>query len=149
MPLVSKILGSLLAISLVAIMAMHISAQNSEIKQLTQALEAKTAQEKDQKERIARLSEIGRKHLEKLNDAKSENDALRDDLRTQRKRVFVKASCPVQSANPAGSVGDGEAPQLNEAAREDYLRLREMIAETELQVSYLQEYIKTQCLQER
>ncbi|WP_162505194.1 lysis system i-spanin subunit Rz [Candidatus Arsenophonus triatominarum] len=31
------------------------------------------------------------------------------------------------------------------AAREDYFRLRAMIAENEKQTEYLQQYIKTQC----
>ncbi|WP_342668205.1 lysis system i-spanin subunit Rz [Candidatus Arsenophonus triatominarum] len=40
---------------------------------------------------------------------------------------------------------DEATPQLGEAAREDYFRLRAMIAENEKQTEYLQKYIKTQC----
>ncbi|WP_419640159.1 lysis system i-spanin subunit Rz [Vibrio anguillarum] len=63
-------------------------------------------------------------------------------------RVYVKASCPkpVSDSATTGSVGNAGTPQLDEAAREDYLHFRRMIVDNERQVKYLQSYIKTQCM---
>nr|WP_119711278.1 lysis system i-spanin subunit Rz [Arsenophonus endosymbiont of Aleurodicus floccissimus] len=52
-------------------------------------------------------------------------------------------SC-IQNCSPKSRY-DEATPQLGEAAREDYFRLREMIVENEKQTEYLQQYIKTQC----
>lgn len=101
-----------------------------------------------QKQRIEKLTEIGDQSAKELRDAHDEINRLADRLRSGPSRVFVKASCPkpVSDSTTAGSVGDAGTPQLNEAAREDYLHLRRMIVDNEQQIKYLQSYIKTQCM---
>lgn len=101
-----------------------------------------------QKGKIDEYSLLSKAAADELKKAKDEVDSLGNTIRDQRKRLLVKASCPatVPNNDTTGSVGDAGAAQLNEAAREDYLRLRMMIVENEKQTKYLQDYIKTQCI---
>ncbi|ARH11749.1 endopeptidase [Vibrio phage VaK] len=101
-----------------------------------------------QNQRIEMLAEIGDQSAKELKNAHDEINRLADQLRTGPSRVFVKASCPkpVSDTSTAGIVGNAGAPQLNEAAREDYLHLRRMMVDSEQQIKYLQSYIKTQCM---
>lgn len=97
---------------------------------------------------IKSFNEIGTRHAEELTAAQEEIDNLRDRLSTSPERVYVKADCPaaMPDQSGAGSVGDATAARLTEAAQQDYLRLRQMMAENLQQTKYLQDYIKTQCL---
>ncbi|EPH5256738.1 lysis protein [Vibrio cholerae] len=101
-----------------------------------------------QKGKIDEYSRLSKATADELKKAKDEVDSLGNTIRDQRKRLLVKASCPatVPNNDTTGSVVDAGAAQLNEAAREDYLRLRMMIVENEKQTKYLQDYIKTQCI---
>ncbi|OXX58632.1 lysis protein [Vibrio sp. V02_P2A34T13] len=101
-----------------------------------------------QNQRIEMLAEIGDQSVRELKSAHDEINRLADKLRSGPSRVFVKASCPksVSDTSTAGSVGNAGTPQLNEAAREDYLHLRRMMVDSEQQIKYLQSYIKTQCM---
>ncbi|ELP3312375.1 lysis protein [Vibrio fluvialis] len=97
--------------------------------------------------KIKSFNEIGARHAEELTAAQEEIDNLRDRLSSGPERVYVKADCPaaVSDKPSAGSVGDATAARLTEAAQQDYLRLRQMMAENLQQTKYLQDYIKTQC----
>jgi len=97
---------------------------------------------------IKSFNEIGAKHAEELTAAQEEIDNLRDRLSSGPERVYVKADCPAAMPDKpgAGSVGDATAARLTETAQQDYLRLRQMMAENLQQTKYLQDYIKTQCL---
>ncbi|HGS4493580.1 TPA: lysis protein [Vibrio cholerae] len=101
-----------------------------------------------QKGKIDEYSRLSKATADELKKAKDEVDILGNTLRDQRKRLLIKASCPaaVPNSDTTGSLGDAGAAQLNEAAREDYLRLRMMMVENEKQTKYLQDYIKTQCI---
>ncbi|EKO3657454.1 lysis protein [Vibrio metschnikovii] len=101
-----------------------------------------------QKQRIEKLAEIGDQSAKELRDAHDEINRLADSLRSGPKRVYVKASCPkpVSDSTTTGGVGHAGAAQLDEAAREDYLRLRMMDVENRARTKYLQNYIKTQCM---
>ena len=101
-----------------------------------------------QNQRIEMLAEIGDQSAKELKNAHDEINRLADQLRAGPSRVFVKASCPkpVPDTATAGSVGNAGTPQLNEAAREDYLHLRRMMVDSEQQIKYLQKYIQTQCI---
>ncbi|KPU04672.1 hypothetical protein AN697_12035 [Enterobacter cloacae subsp. cloacae] len=46
----------------------------------------------------------------------------------------------------AGGVGDASGPRLTDSAERDYFTLRERINTINGQVSYLQDYVRTQCL---
>ncbi len=102
---------------------------------------------KKQIAQIKSFNEIGAKHAEELTAAQEEIDNLRDRLSSGPERVYVKADCPAAMPDKpgTGSVGDATAPRLTEAAQQDYLRLRQMMAENLQQTKYLQDYIKTQC----
>ncbi|QXC58669.1 lysis protein [Vibrio mimicus] len=101
-----------------------------------------------QKGKIDEYSRLSKAAADELKKAKDEVDSLGNALRDQRKRLLVKARCPteVSGGDSSGSVGDAGAAQLNDAAREDYLRLTMMMVENEKQTKYLQDYIKTQCI---
>ncbi|MBD2801941.1 lysis protein [Xenorhabdus sp. M] len=114
------------------------SGQITKIQQLTDTINY-------QNTHINMLHELDAKHMEKLANDKTEIDALRADVAAARRKLRIKAICPVREATPSGSVADAGDPQLTEAARQDYYRLREMMAENERQTKYLQDYIKTQC----
>uniref|UniRef100_UPI003F58CAF6 lysis protein n=1 Tax=Vibrio cholerae TaxID=666 RepID=UPI003F58CAF6 len=98
--------------------------------------------------KIKSFNEIGARHAEELTAAQEEIDNLRDRLSSGPERVYVKADCPAAMPDKpgAGSVGDATAARLTEAAQQDYLRLRQMMADNLQQTKYLQDYIKTQCL---
>lgn len=97
---------------------------------------------------IKSFDEIGARHAEELTAAQEEIDNLRDRLSSGPERVYVKADCPAAMPDKSGtgSVGDATAARLTEAAQQDYLRLRQMMAENLQQTKYLQDYIKIQCL---
>ncbi len=96
---------------------------------------------------IKSFNEIGARHAEELTAAQEEIDNLRDRLSSGPERVYVKANCPAAMPDKpgAGSVVDATAARLTETAQQDYLRLRQMMAENLQQTRYLQDYIKTQC----
>lgn len=103
---------------------------------------------KKQSAKIKSFNELSIKSAEEITSAKKEIDNLRSGIRSGIKRVYVKASCPkpMPDANSAGGLVDAGAARLGDPAREDYLRLREMMAENLQQTKYLQEYIRTQYL---
>lgn len=91
---------------------------------------------------------LDRKYTESLSAAERRIDELSADIAAGPKRVFVRAKCQGGSAetSTAGSVGNGGAAELGQAAREDYIRLKRGIAKQDAQIRYLQEYVKQQCL---
>ncbi len=101
---------------------------------------------KDYQARITRLNQLDIKYTQELASAKNEIDTLRDAVNSGSKRVYVKAECPAVTKNPTESGSNEATARLNKAVEQDYLRLREMIAENEQQTLYLQNYIKTECL---
>lgn len=119
----------------------------SKLESANQTIQQQAELAQKQSERIKSFNELSIKAAEDMKSAKTKIDTLRDELRNNVKRVYVKASCPaVSDTNPTGSVGDAGAARLSEAAREDYLRLREMMAESLQKTKYLQRYILDQCL---
>ncbi|KAA1194839.1 lysis protein [Photorhabdus heterorhabditis] len=112
--------------------------QQSEIQQLTDTIDYQNAH-------ITMLNELDTKHTQELAHAKSEIDALRDDVAAGRRRLRVAATCSQSETGSSGSVGHAGTPRFNPAAEQDYFDLRRMIVENEKQTKYLQDYIKTQC----
>ncbi|MGL5566008.1 MAG: lysis system i-spanin subunit Rz [Plesiomonas sp.] len=91
---------------------------------------------------------LDRKYTESLSAAERRIDELSADIAAGPKRVFVRAKCPGGSSevSSSGSVGNGGAAELGQAAREDYLRIKRGIAKQDAQIRYLQDYVKQQCL---
>lgn len=102
---------------------------------------------KDYQARITRLNQLDIRHSQELASAKNEIDTLSDAVSSGNKRVYIKAKCPTVTKNSTESGSDEATARLNKAVEQDYLRLREMIVENEQQTLYLQDYIKTECLQ--
>lgn len=96
---------------------------------------------------IEMLHALDTQHTQELAHAKSEIDTLRADVAAGRRKLRIKATCPVREATSSGSVVNAATPQLTEPARQDYYRLREMMAENRQQTEYLQDYIKIECQQ--
>lgn len=124
--------------------------QNAELKlsQVSEQRDSLVALNNKQVAKINAFNQIGVEHAEQLSAAKEEIDRLSDRLRTGPERVFVKADCTtaMPDATSTGSVGDAAAARLTQAAEQDYLRLRRMMAENLQQTKYLQDYINTQCI---
>ncbi|WP_063657767.1 lysis protein [Candidatus Arsenophonus triatominarum] len=112
---------------------------------LKQQYHAQIEAVKRQQQKIDTLHQLNIQHTEELNNAKTELDKLHDAVRAGNKWLRLNAVCRTSKTATPQSRHDEATPQLGEAAREDYFRLRAMIAENEKQTEYLQQYIKTQC----
>ncbi|MEN0657209.1 lysis protein [Proteus mirabilis] len=121
-----------------------------ELKESNQSLTKQLSQQidinKDYQARITRLNQLDIRHSQELASAKNEINTLRDAVSSSSKRVYVKAECPAVTKNPTESGSNEATARLNKAVEQDYLRLREMIVENEQQTLYLQNYIKTECI---
>ncbi|MEQ5178802.1 lysis protein [Proteus genomosp. 6] len=113
---------------------------------LTEQLSQQVKINKDYQARITRLDQLDIRHSQELASAKNEIDTLRDDIRNSSKRVYIKAECPTVTKNSTESGSNENTARLNKAVEQDYLRLREMIVENEQQTLYLQNYIRTECV---
>ncbi|HGJ5883508.1 lysis protein [Arsenophonus sp.] len=109
---------------------------------LKQQYQAQLEAVKLQQQKIDSLQKIDSQHTEELNNAKAEIAKLHDAVRAGNKQLRVKAVCHESTTK---SRHDEATSQLNEAARQDYFHLREMIVDNEKQTEYLQQYIKSQC----
>lgn len=127
--------------------------ENAELKlnQVTEQRDSLIALNNEQVAKIKAFNQLGVEHAAQLSAAKQEIDRLGARLRTGPERVYVKADCPaaVPNTTSTGSVGDATTARLTQAAEQDYLRLRRMMAENRQQTKYLQDYIRTQCLNQK
>ncbi|MBS9442478.1 lysis protein [Photorhabdus heterorhabditis] len=140
---------TIIALALVSLLAYHYYGKYTKQLDATVQLQSRLLEQQNeivsQQERIKRLSELDDKHTKALAHAKSEIDALRDDVAAGRRRLRVAATCSQSETGSSGSVGHAGTPRFNPAAEQDYFDLRRMIVENEKQTKYLQDYIKTQC----
>ncbi|HHI3619480.1 endopeptidase-like protein [Shigella flexneri 2a] len=86
------------------------------------------------------------KYTKDLADAKKQLDDLQRCVRTGKCGLHLNARCPANGATSTGGLGDVTGPRLTDSAERDYFTLRERIVTVTKQVGYLQEYIRTQCL---
>ncbi|MGR7072203.1 lysis protein [Klebsiella aerogenes] len=101
---------------------------------------------KDMQTRQQDVAALDAKYTGELADAKGTIDQLERDVASGKRRLQLNAKCTAYGASGTGSVGDASSPRLVDSAERDYLTLRERITTITGQVSYLQEYIKEQCL---
>lgn len=113
---------------------------------LTEQLSQQVEINKDYQARITRLNQLDIRYSQELASAKNEINTLRDAVNSGNKRVYIKAECPAVTKNPTESGSNETTARLNKAVEQDYLRLREMIVENEQQTLYLQDYIRTECV---
>ena len=92
------------------------------------------------------VAELDAKYTKDLADAKKQFDDLQRCVSAGKCGLHVNARCPANGATSPGGMGDASSPRLTDTAERDYFTLRERITIITGQVSYLQDYIRTQCL---
>ncbi|HIC3959244.1 TPA: lysis protein [Salmonella enterica] len=112
---------------------------------VTQKLALANATITDMQTRQRDVAELDARYTKELADANATIESLRADVSAGRKRLQVAATC-AKSTTGASGMGDGESPRLTADAELNYYRLRSGIDRITVQVNYLQEYIRTQCL---
>lgn len=100
----------------------------------------------DMQTRQRDVAALDAKYTGELADAKATIDQLERDVASGKRRLQLNAKCPANGATGTGGVGDASGPRLTDSAERDYWSLRAGIATITGQVSYLQDYIRTQCL---
>ncbi|MCW7764711.1 lysis protein, partial [Photorhabdus luminescens] len=98
-----------------------------------------------QNSHITMLNELDVKHTKELANAKSENDALRDDVAAGRRRLRIAATCPKSKATAPSGVDDAASSRLEDSVVRDYFTLTERVTTMQAQLEGLQEYVRTQC----
>jgi prophage endopeptidase len=111
-----------------------------------QSLKLANATITDMQVRQREVAALDAKYIGELADAKETIERLHSDVIAGRKRLQINARCTANGATGAGGLGDASDPRLTDSAERDYWSLRAGIATITGQVSYLQEYIKDQCL---
>lgn len=112
----------------------------------TEKLSLANATITDMQTRQRDVAALDAKYTQELFDAQNTISDLRRDVDSGKRRLQLNAKCPANGATVAGSVGDASSPRLTDSAERDYWSLRAGIATITGQVSYLQDYIRTQCL---
>ncbi|MBJ9303718.1 lysis protein [Citrobacter koseri] len=112
----------------------------------TEKLSLANATIKDMQTRQRDVAALDAKYTGELADAKETIERLHSDVIAGRKRLQLNANCPTNGATSTGGMGDASGPRLTESAERDYFTLRERIVTVTKQVSYLQDYISTQCM---
>lgn len=100
----------------------------------------------DMQNRQRDVAALDAKYTGELADAKATIDQLERDVASGKRRLQLNARCPANGATATGGLGDASGPRLTDSAERDYFTLRGRITTITGQVSYLQEYIRTQCL---
>lgn len=112
----------------------------------TEQLNLANATITDMQTRQRDVAALDAKYTQELSDAQNTISDLRRDVDSGKRRLQLNAKCPANGATAAGGLGDASSPRLTDSAERDYWSLRAGIATITGQVSYLQEYIRTQCL---
>ncbi|ASV21249.1 MULTISPECIES: lysis protein [Klebsiella/Raoultella group] len=99
----------------------------------------------DMQARQRDVAALDAKYTGELADAKATIDQLERDVASGKRRLQLNARCSENGTTGTGGVGDASSPRLTDSAERDYWRLRAGIATATGQVSYLQDYIKSQC----
>ncbi|TCQ76454.1 prophage endopeptidase [Raoultella ornithinolytica] len=143
------------ALVVLLIAALAIAASHYKDKAEHEASRADSAEQKlnlanatitDMQTRQRDVAALDAKYTKELADAKSQLDDLQRCVSSGKCGLRVNASCPANGAAATGGMGDASGPRLTDSAQRDYFTLRERIVTITGQVSYLQEYIRTQCL---
>ena len=92
------------------------------------------------------VAALDTKYTGVLVDAKATINQLERDVASGKRRLQLNAKCPANGTTGTGGVGDASSPRLTDSAERDYWRLRAGFATITGQVSYLQEYIRAQCI---
>ena len=115
-------------------------------KELTIALEEQKSINTDYQARIMRLNQLDIQYTQELANAKNEISRLRDISERHPERVYIKAECPKVKTTPATSLAYATTARPTDTAIRNYWLLRERIAESELMIKGLQDYIRVECV---
>lgn len=100
----------------------------------------------DMQTRQRDVAALDAKYTQELADAQSTINQLERDVATGKRRLQLNATCTANGTTSTGSMGDASTARLTDSAQRDYFTLRERIETVTKQVSYLQDYIRQQCL---
>ncbi|MEQ0277259.1 lysis protein [Klebsiella sp. CN_Kp100] len=112
----------------------------------TEQLSLANATITDMQVRQRDVAALDAKYTGELADAKATIDQLERDVASGKRRLQLNARCPANGATATGGMVNASGPRLTDSAERDYFTLRGRITTITGQVSYLQEYIRTQCL---
>ncbi|HCK1905633.1 TPA: lysis protein [Proteus mirabilis] len=115
-------------------------------KELTIALEEQKSINTDYQARIMRLNQLDIQYTQELANAKNEISRLRDISERHPERVYIKAECPKVKTTPSTSLASATTARPTDTAIRNYWLLRERIAESELMIKGLQDYIRVECV---
>ncbi|WP_426577093.1 lysis protein [Xenorhabdus stockiae] len=90
-----------------------------------------------QQERIQHLSELDKVHTQELANAKTEIDTLRADIAAGRRKLRIKATCPVSETASSGSVVNATTVELPIETGQAVLDIREGIINDRAKLRYL------------
>ncbi|MDC9622798.1 lysis protein [Xenorhabdus sp. XENO-7] len=112
--------------------------QSDEIQQLTDRINY-------QNTHIDMLHELDTKHTQELAHAKTEIDTLRADVAAGRRKLRIKAVCPVSETVTSRGMVDATTVELSGETGSTVLDIREDIINDQAKLSYLQGYMNTEC----
>ncbi|HCE8854863.1 TPA: lysis protein [Klebsiella michiganensis] len=112
----------------------------------TEQLSLASATITDMQNRQRDVAVLDAKYTGELADAKATIDQLERDVASGKRRLQLNARCTASGATATCGLGDASGPRLTDSAERDYWSLRAGIATITGQVTYLQDYIRTQCL---
>ncbi|MFT2166409.1 lysis protein [Citrobacter freundii] len=112
----------------------------------TEQLSLANATINDMQVRQRDVAALDAKYTGELADAKKQLDDLQRCVRDGKCGLHINARCPANGTTGPSGMGDASSPRLTDSAERDYFTLRERIVTVTKQVSYLQDYVKEQCL---
>lgn len=139
--------GFLVAVVVVLILSSQLTKQKTRADNAESLAKQRQETINDMQTRQRDVAALDTKYTKELADAKAKLDALQQCVSSGKCGLRLNATCSKGSSTKAGSMGDDATARLNDSAQRDYFTLRERIAIITGQVSYLQQYIREQCLQ--
>ncbi|WP_416778176.1 lysis protein [Xenorhabdus budapestensis] len=97
-----------------------------------------------QQERIQQLHELDKTHTQELAHAKTEINTLRADVAAGRRKLRIKAACPMSETTSSGDVVNGTPVELTGETGSTVLDIREGIINDRAKLRYLQEYVSSE-----
>jgi prophage endopeptidase len=101
---------------------------------------------KDYQERVQALHELDIRHTQELANAKIEIDELRIASERNPERVYIRVSCKKAESTTTSGLDDAITARPTDSAIGNYWLLRQRIAESKQMILGLQDYIRTECL---
>ncbi|WP_368301308.1 lysis protein [Kluyvera sichuanensis] len=111
-----------------------------------QALNLANSTITDMQTRQRDVAALDAKYTGELHDAKATINQLERDVATGKRRLQLNAKCPENGTPSTSSMDDAASPRLTDSAQRDYFTLRERIENVTKQLTGLQEFVRTQCL---